>query len=365
MQHPTRYFAIAAVLAAFTVPTLSAQQTAEQVFKNITALKGTPADQFVPGMNFISSSLGVQCDFCHVPGKPDADDKAAKKTAREMMAMTADINKNAFKGQRQVTCYSCHRGAARPVAIPPVLETDAPAPKPATPPAPAAAAPATGAPATGAPAGPTADQIAEKYLTAMGGADALKKINTRTMKGVIVTGGSESPIELFTKAPNKRISISKTAQGESITAFDGTAGWMGNTGRPSRAMSEADSDSAALDAEFSLAPRLKELFPQLRRGRPDEIAGAPVEVLTGTRQGKPPVRLFFDAKSGLLLRMVRYTETSMGRMPTQIDYTDYRDFDGVKVPCQWTLSRPNGRFTIKITEVKQNVTIDDSKFAKQ
>jgi photosynthetic reaction center cytochrome c subunit len=357
MQLSSNVFAIAAVFAAITAPTLSGQQTAEQIFKNITELKGTPADQFVPGMNFISSSLGVECNFCHVQGKMEADEKPAKKTAREMMAMTAEINKNAFKGQRQVTCYSCHRGAARPISIPPVLESDAPAPKPA---APTAAAPGA-APA----AAPTADQIAEKYLTAMGGADALRKITSRTMTGVIVTNGNESPIELFTKAPNKRISISKMGTGESMTAFDGTAGWMGSTGRPARVMSDAESDAAGLDAEFSLALRMKEIFPQLRRGRPDEIAGTPVEVLTAARQGKPPVRLYFDQKSGLLLRMVRYAETSMGRMPTQIDYADYRDFDGVKVACKWTLSRPNGRFTIQIKDVKQNVAIDDSKFAKQ
>ena len=54
-------------------------KTAEQVYKNITHLKGTPADQLLPGMQFIASSLGVQCSFCHVDGKPEADDKGPKK----------------------------------------------------------------------------------------------------------------------------------------------------------------------------------------------------------------------------------------------------------------------------------------------
>ena len=100
-------------------------KTAEQVYKNITELKGTPADQLVPTMQFISVSLGVECVTCHVGGKPEADDKRTKKTAREMIAMTLMINKNAFHGQTQVTCFSCHRGAERPVAMPPVLESDA------------------------------------------------------------------------------------------------------------------------------------------------------------------------------------------------------------------------------------------------
>src|SRR5258708_3679594 len=100
-------------------------KTTEQVYKNITQLKGAPADQLVPSMQFIASSLGVECAFCHVQGKPELDDKPAKKTARDMMAMTAAINKNSFAGQRQVTCYSCHHGSSHPANMPPVLTSDA------------------------------------------------------------------------------------------------------------------------------------------------------------------------------------------------------------------------------------------------
>ena len=234
---------------------------------------------------------------------------------------------------------------------PPVLDSDAPARPAATPMAP-------GAPGAAA---VTADQIIEKYVAALGGADAIKKVTSRVMKGTILAGGSESPIELFTKAPNKRISISN---GQSYTAFDGTAGWMGNTGRPAREMSATESDAAGLDAEFSLALRLQEIFPQLRRGRPETIGGAECETLTGTRPGRAPVRLSFDKNSGLLVRMVRYADTPVGRNATEIDYADYREMDGVKSPFRWALSRPNGRFTIQVKEAKNNVAIEDAKFAK-
>jgi hypothetical protein len=79
--------------------------------------------------------------------------------------------------------------------------------------------------------------------------------------------------------------------------------------------------------------------------------------------GHAPVRFYFDKDSGLLLREMRFVETPLGRNPSQVDYADYRDFDGVKIPCQWTIARPGGRFTIKITDVQQNVPIDESKFA--
>jgi hypothetical protein len=338
--------AVSAILVAQTPEV----KTAEQVFKNITALKGTPADQLQPAMNFISSALGVSCDFCHVPGKFEADDKPAKKMAREMIAMQAEINKTAFSGQRQVTCFTCHHGIAHPASVPPVLESDA-APKP-----PAVAAPAGAA--------PTADSIIEKYVTAVGGADALRKATTRVMTGKISANGNEGAIELLTKAPNKRVSISQMGGSASYTAFDGTAGWMGNTGRPAREMSAPESAAAGLDAEFAIGLRFKELFPTLRRGRPEEVNGAMCDVVSGVAPGKPPVRFYFDQKSGLLVRMVRYAETPLGRNPTQVDYADYRDAGGVKIPYRWTLSRPNGRFTIQIAEVKANVPVDDAKFAK-
>ena len=86
--------------------------------------------------------------------------------------------------------------------------------------------------------------------------------------------------------------------------------------------------------------------------------------MVGQSEGKPPVQLYFDAQSGLLVRLVRYGDTALGLLPTQIDYADYRDTNGVKIPYRWTLARPSGRFTIQISDVKQNVPVDDAKFAK-
>ena len=350
--------AMAAAAAIFAcVPELARaqapdQKTAEQVFKNITALKGTPADELLPTMQFMAASLGVQCTFCHVQGKMDADDKGPKRTARQMIAMTMAINKDSFRGRVQVSCYSCHRGAEQPVGIPPVEESDTPARTEARTAPPAGVAPST------------PDEIVQKYITAVGGEEAIRKITSRSMTGKITAMGTENPIEVLTKAPNKRITITHMGGGESETAFDGTAGWMAGGGRPAREMSPEESAAAGIDAEFYLPLRLKEMFPQLRRGRPETIGDTVCQSLFGSAPGKPQVRFFFDNNSGLLVREVRYAETPVGRMPTQIDYADYREVDGVKTPFRWTLSRPNGRFTIQISEVKANAPIDDSKFAK-
>jgi hypothetical protein len=90
----------------------------EDVFKNIRVLKGIPSDQLIPAMQFMSSSLGVACSFCHVEGHSEKDDKKPKQTAREMMQMMFDLNRNNFEGLREVTCNSCHRGSRNPVSTP-------------------------------------------------------------------------------------------------------------------------------------------------------------------------------------------------------------------------------------------------------
>ena len=191
----------AVVMCAFALCTpihaqpAAAGQTAERAFKNIQALQGTPADQLRPAMQFIAASLGVECEFCHVEHKFESDDKPAKATARKMIAMTLAINKESFSGHKEVTCYTCHRGSHDPVGTPPVLTSDA---QPEH---------AEAAQTASAAAAPTADRILEKYVAAVGGAEALHKISSRISKGNIAVMGREIPIEVFAKAPDKRMSV--------------------------------------------------------------------------------------------------------------------------------------------------------------
>ncbi|HUO32519.1 MAG TPA: c-type cytochrome [Bryobacteraceae bacterium] len=358
MHSKSRNLSVAASTALallFCVPAHSqpagAAKTAEQVFKNIQALKGTPAGQLIPTMQFMAASLGVECEFCHVEHQFAADDKPEKRTARAMISMTLAINKDNFHGHLEVSCFTCHRGDHHPVGTPPVATSDE-------------AEHANEAPHADTGATLTADQILEKYVAAVGGAEALHKISSREEKGKIMFGGQGEPIELFAKAPDKRMSITHSSRGDSITAFDGQVGWLGSTGRPAREMSGQEAEAARLDADFYFPTRIKEIFTSFRVGHPDTIGDRSVNTLICMRQGQPPVRLYFDQSTGLLVRMVRYTETPVGRSPTQIDYADYREQDGVKIPFRWTLARTNGRFTIQMESVKQNVPIDDAKFAQ-
>jgi hypothetical protein len=339
-------------------PANSSTKKAEEQFKNIQVLKGIPAEQLIPTMQFISASLGVECEFCHEPKAFDKDDKKTKQTARKMMEMMFAINKDNFEGHREVTCYSCHRGNAHPQAIPAVATEQSPtaAVQPQH-----AEADATEAKENSAPA---ADQLLEKYVRALGGSAAIDKVTTRVMKGTIDFAGKSLPIDIYCKAPDERISFTHMPEGDNVTAFNGHEGWLGMPGRPIREMQGSDLDGASIDANLHLATQLEKMFTQMRVSGTEKIGDQEAYQVIGQREGKPPIRLYFDQQSGLLLRLIRYGDTALGLLPTQIDYADYRDVNGVKVPYRWTLARPGGRFSIQVSEVQQNVPVDDAKFVK-
>jgi outer membrane lipoprotein-sorting protein len=288
-----------------------------------------------------------------VQGAFEKDDKKPKQTARKMIEMQMAINRDNFKGEQEVTCFSCHRGSENPVGVPIIPDQ------------PTLVAEKKEAEGGAGAALPSADEIINKYIEALGGAPAIEKMNSRVEKGTINFNGHDFPVEVLAKAPNKRISIVHTPNGENITAYDGQSGWMGNPGpRPPRPMSPQEAEIAAFEANFHLPLELKKMFTQLRVRPSDKIEGHDAVQVVGTSEGKPPVRLFFDKESGLLLRAVHYTETPLGRNPTEVNYSDYRAEQGVKLPLQWTVARPLGRFTIQIKSVEQNVPVQDSKFEK-
>jgi len=332
----------------------SSPKTTEQAFKNIQVLKGRPSDQLIPAMQFITASLGVECDYCHVQGAFEKDDKKPKQTARKMMQMMMVINQENFDDHREVTCYSCHRGAPKPVAIPIISDEER---KP----------PFVEAASDGSqdlPKLPSPDQLIDKYVQALGGAAAIQRVTSRVEQGTANVGGHELPIDIFDKNPDKRISLMHLTSGDNVTAYNGHEGWLAAPGRPLRDMNSSDIEAVKLDANLHFPTDIKQVFGELHVEHQEKIGDQSAYVIFALRQGQPPVQLYFDEQSGLLLREMRYSESPLGLNPTQIDYADYRDVDGVKTPFRWTIARPGGRFTIQLEQVKQNVPIDDTKFAK-
>ncbi len=342
----------------------------EQVQKNIKVLTGLPQWQLIPVMNYIAASMGRRCNFCHVNngGQWDyaADEKQEKNTAREMIKMTLDLNKNSFKGNLEVSCYTCHRGLDHPASIPtlplPVPSQGGPG-RPAGPGAGAPGAQPQGSP-TPRPAQPTGDEILKKYVDAIGGQAAIDKITSRAMKGEVTTAnGNSGTYEVMQIAPDKGYESFVTQRGNLERGFNGTIGWE-KTAEGVRELSGQELTDLKLSMQLFRNLHLKEQYTSLRVGR-DRIGERAVIVVLGTTPEKKRDRLFFDAESGLLLRRITYLETIIGVIPQQIDFEDYRDVEGVKLPFTIRLSTvdvANPYGTRKLSEIKLNAPVDESKF---
>ena len=324
---------------------------AETVFKNIQVLKGIPADQLIPAMRFITASLGVECSHCHVQDHFDEDDKRPKQIARDMMRMMLAIDKSSFEGSREVTCYSCHRGSLKPEDIPSVESQAQPS--------------MTAAPAEKLPVNmPTADQLIDNYIRALGGADAIARTSSREEQGTTILGGKVVRVEVFDQDRNKQAVIMHIPAGDSVTVFDGHAGWSSAPGRPVREMHGSDLDAAQMNADLHFPLHIKQAFDELRVEYPEKIGAREAYVISCKKVGQPPVKLYFDEQSGLLKRLVQFAESPLGLIPYQTDYDDYRTVDGLETPYRRTVSRPGESSTIQLEQIRQNVPIDDRKFAR-
>lgn len=334
--------------------TAERHRNSEEIYKNIQVLKGVPADRFIPAMQFITASLGVQCSFCHVENHFEKDDKKTKQTAREMIKMMFAINENSFENLRTVTCYSCHRGEPRPPGTP-VVGT---ASRPVT-------TSATETLENLTTDLPSAEWLLNRYIEALGGREALGKINNRMGTGHTTTSGKTVTVNLFVDSPGKWALIQQQGQkGETAAVFNGGAGWLTLPGRPLREMHEPDIEAAQMDADLQFPLHMQRLFAELRVEYPENIANRDTDVLVGIRDNQLRAKFYFDQQSGLLVRTVRYGESPLGLNPSQVDYADYRDVDGVQVPFQITISSPGSSSTIQFEQIRQNVSIDPSRFAR-
>ncbi len=339
---------------------------AEDYYKNIQVLKGVPANQIVPMMEYMRSALGgIRCQYCHnAPPDFAGDDKPQKQTGRKMLQMVMDINKNTFGGGVTVTCYTCHRGSTDPVSVPAIPEP--------TEEKPAAAQ-------SKAPALPAADAIVAKYIDALGGEQALRKVTSRVVTGTLDIGevggadgtkASQPPFELDAKAPNLTVLFSRDPKNMVASGFDGTAAWLQNgVGKVAEA-SGPQLARAKRTADFYEPLDLKKEYFHMTVSGIEKIGDRDAYKVIALPQGELPVELYFDTQNGLLLRKILIDPNPVGEDPTNIDYGDYRATpSGVKFP--YTLKSyslpPNSRgagITMHIQNIQENVPIDNSKFAK-
>jgi hypothetical protein len=343
------------------------QLMSEQAFKNVTVLKGIPVDEFMATMGFISASTNYNCFDCHVEPKvegdwgPYAQDTPRKETARRMIQMVQSINQTNFKGVRVVTCYTCHRNLQGAPKITPRLAEQYGEP-PELDPNEVEITRQT-------PGEPSADQIFDKYLQAVGGAQKAAAVTSIVFKGTH-EGYAEpkAPVDIYIKAPNQRTMIVHTDAGDRTTTFNGNNGWMAAPAMdkpfPVITYTGGDLDGARLDAVLSLPAGIKQAIARPVVGS-TTIDDKDVMLVQGIANGgRSSTKLYFDKQSGLLVRQVRFADTIIGRVPIQVDYSDYRDVAGagVKLPFHVITTWTDGRSDVLLTSAETNVAIDAAKF---
>ena len=378
--------ALAGLALAFAPQAFSQQKPkmVEDVFKNVQALKGISVDDFLGTMGVMSAAIGFDCSECHNNAGTErvdwaADDNPKKLTARRMVRMVQAINRDHFNNRQEVTCWTCHHGRDRP-AVTPSLETvygqvpldpddvlqNMPGQTPAT-------------------------QIFDKYLTALGGADKLNSLQSWIGTGTSVGfggfgGGGE--VTIYAKAPNQRttwIQFKKeTERPDSIRLTNGKTAWIKT---PLAVLTEYqltgnELSGAIVDAMLSFPGQIKTIFTNLKSPAQQTISDLPgpssqtdsekstgigqdhaVNVVQGTGPGNTLTTMYFDPQTNLLLRIVRYTATPIGRVPTEMDLADYRDIgNGIKLPFRLTFAWLDGRDAIQLDRVQVNPAIPESKF---
>ena len=343
------------------------QLMSEEAFKNVTVLKGIPVDEFMNTMGFIAAATNYNCIDCHVEPKKEGDwstyaqDTPRKATARRMILMVEQINQKNFGGARVVTCYTCHRNLqGAPKITPRLAEQYGEPPDPD---------PNEVEIRRQEPGAPSADQVFDKYLQAVGGAQKAAAVTSIVFKGAH-QGYAEpkAPVDIYVKAPNQRTMIVHTDAGDRTATYDGNNGWMAAPAAdkpfPVTAYTSGDLDGARLDAVLSFPAGIKQAITRPAVGS-TSIDDKDVILVQGTANGgRSSIKLYFDKQSGLLVRQVRFADTIIGRVPIQVDYSDYRDVAGagVKLPFHVITTWTDGRSDVLLTSAETNVAIDAAKF---
>jgi outer membrane lipoprotein-sorting protein len=343
-------------------------QMAEDVFKNVQVLKGIPVDEFMDTMGMFAAATAKDCTGCHAPeilsGSRDAFAKPTPmiQMARMMTVMMNNLDRQYFGGRKRVTCYTCHTGTPNPARVP-NLAIQYGTPPPDNPNAMEFIALPDRA--------KEVDQIFSNYIQAIGGAQRLNGVTSFVATGTYAgwdTAQSEVALEIVARAPDQLTTTVRRNEGSNTWVFDGRNAWFAGVDSPisnyTTTYTGGNLAGARLEALVALGPtRLQQAYSQwqVSEGLVDD--DKPVVILQGTNQGQTPVNLYFD-DSGLLVRMVRWSDTAVGAVPVQYDYSDYRDVGGTRRPFRTVKTWTNNKVTFTLKDVRLNAAVDAGRFVK-
>ena len=261
--------------------------------------------------------------------------------------MTFGINKSYFNGRPEINCNSCHQGKNHPQAVFPLVAAKPAEERPKQP-----------------ETKPTIEDILAKYETALGGKTKLDKITSRQIKAQRIEP-DEKTVETEEIWQKGSKTLAKTMYGTIaiVETFDGTNVWK-KSNNDAIELKADEAENIKRNAQIFANPDLKAVYSKLEFRFVDKLDGKEVYIVQATTADNKRERLVFDIATGLLVRRSSSTPTIFGNFTYQVDYQDYKDFGGVKLPTTIKFAVPNIYWTRKILDVKINVNIADSQFTK-
>jgi hypothetical protein len=214
---------------------------------------------------------------------------------------------------------------------------------------------------------PTVDEILDKALKAVGGKEAVEKFTSRSVKGSleIEAFGATGTVEVFSKAPNKTAVVVNIAGfGVVNEVFDGAKGWSSDPAQGLREWTGAELATRKRKADFYTALNLKKQYTKMEVKGKEKVGSYEAWVIEGAPAEGAPEKFFFDADTGLLVRQDAEADTPQGKVMVETYLDDYKVVDGLKIAHTMKNVTPMYAVSMKFTEIKHNVEIDDAKFGK-
>jgi len=186
---------------------------------------------------------------------------------------------------------------------------------------------------------PSATEVVARYDHALGGAAALRRHTSETMRGTVEAGDKSLLFTYYAAAPYLR--LEKTTlpdgKGDVLNGFDGEIAWSADPRSGTQISAGEERESAKRDADFYYP------LDELTWFKSMEVVG--VEVYEGHRcyhlhginnWGKWNDH-FYATDTGLLAGYEFEAQLSDGPRTVHEIFSDYRRIDGVMVPMKQTV----------------------------
>ena len=325
------------------------QSAPAQQFRNIKVLTDTPPNQVLTTMQFFEGSLGVGCDFCHAADR--TVDTPKKETARKMIQMVRDINKNHFAGETEVTCYSCHRGQTNPPENPALAAAEFRPWEPDS---------ANGLSNPPPVAGPPAAEIIDKWIAAIGGMSKINGVTSVVAKGTVTNSvGNTQPYERIIKGDNSLLIVGNANIGRS-----GNTGWFRAGNGAPRDIRNYEMNQNRFRNPIWLAKNAKSFSRLESRQSTIGPNDRPVYEVRGVSADGTPVRLYFGRDTSNLLRVQWFNQNAIGQNVERIDFSNFNEVDGIRGPTRFVIRTPLAYQTFRVESTQFNVPVEDSRFTR-